>query len=1094
MGGKCELGFCVAPDLGSDASGGAGVDGGGVDGGGVDGGGVDGGGVDGGGGGATAIRFTPDFVFATVANFCAGPLTVETRDLLNAVAPVSVLTNVTLSSDPSGVTFFDAAGCAGGGTAAVNIPSGGSTVSFYARATVAASYTLTAAGAGLGEDTQSFDVSAAAAAKLDFQPSSQTIKAGACSAAVTVERQDPFDNPVAAGGALTVDLASSATGGTFTFHTASDCGSGSSVTGVDVPALSSSTTVYLSATKAEVVEVTGSGGGLTSDIHTLTVVPDDASKVAFAGAPPWVLLNTCSAPITVQLQDRFGNPVIAGAGTPVVLTDDSTNFDFHLAADCSDPATGTATILAGQSSTPVYVRSSTSDPQVTMTASVVGLTAGAQDLDVSGIASKLVFINLARAIYAGTCSEVLTVQRQDTGSAPATIDPLTVTLSSAAAGGLTFHADSSCSTPGVSSAQIGDGQSSVDFYVRANVAQTVLLTATAAGSGLNDGQQSFTTNVGPPAMLSFTSPSPQTLAALNCSAQTTVTLQDLGGNPVDAGGTGRLITFSATPAGPNLTFWTDAACTNPVTCNILTMGSNSSMVPMFFKASNAGSATLAAATPGITPGTQGATITPADPKKLVFTTPAPTVEAGFCQALTLERQDALSRPTAPAYDTAVTSFSVSAPPAGGLATELFSNSTCSALLVSPFNVLSGQANTFIYVKGRSGDVAGGNTTAAHVYLVAASAGVLTAATLNVTVLPMVRRGSCTLGATTVTCAVTPNLTSIGRTFLVYQATADKDDRPDYDMVTCRLQMNSSLLAEVVCDRLGDGANVTVEWQAVSFAYDATQGGVSVQHLSINQSDAGQPFQDIAVSSSARASSFVLFSARTAESSTTDGNEQYMTEMIGDTTVRVSFAPNGSFQTNGNTSNVFVAQVVNWTGASVARGVSPVGDGGTVDVSQATPNLPRSFLLHSSRMADIYETGPDICARRLSGLISDTAKLTFQRGCTGSSPADDVKDVSWERVELPANVSVQQLTAPIANGQANSGDLTITSVDRTRAFAFSGGQVAGGLANGRTNDSASDRLGSSQANVNLTSATVVRLNRLDNVGDATWGVFVVEVTP
>ena len=90
---------------------------------------------------------------------------------------------------------------------------------------------------------------------------------------------------------------------------------------------------------------------------TLTINPAAASKVVFTSAPITTTINVCSAAAaTVQLQDQFNNPVNAAADTTVALVDDSTNFNFHLAAGCGDAATGTATIAAGTSSSPARQR------------------------------------------------------------------------------------------------------------------------------------------------------------------------------------------------------------------------------------------------------------------------------------------------------------------------------------------------------------------------------------------------------------------------------------------------------------------------------------------------------------------------------------------------------------------------------------------------------------------------------------------------------------------------------------------------------------------------------------------------------------------
>jgi hypothetical protein len=890
---------------------------------------------------------------------------------------------------------------------------------------------------------------------------------------------------------------------------------------VQIAAGTSSTQVYFTAQRAEVVDITATGTGITTDgAYTLTVDPAAAFELVFTTTALTVPLSTCSGVLTVQQRDQYGNAVPVAVNTPVGFADNGTNLDFHNSNVCGDAAQAGGTMLGGQSSMSFYVRSDTgqTDTQLTIT---LGAFTAQQLVTVAGL-PRLFFTTPARAITGGECTLVVTVERQTGGGTPITGGgPLTVNLSSNATtngtGGLTFHTDSLCGTAGVSSVQIPGGNSSTDLYVRANVAEAPTLTAQAGG--FTDGTQGLTVTTGPAAKLFFTVPtSGQTLAQLACSSQVTVQLQDAGGNPVNAGGGGRTVTLAGS-GGTNTTFYATANdcsnSTNAVTTRAMASGANT--VTFFFKAESTASTTLTASidgSPAATNATQVQTLTPAPPAKIVFTTADTTVEAGFCFPVVLERQDALNRAVSPASATTCAMTAASpAPAAPLLTTQYFSDASCTTLLAGNFDILAGQSSTTVYVKGRSGSIPGANQTAAQAYTIAATSSGLTGDSMIVTVNPMVRRGTCTIennetsSATSASqCVVTPALAAIDRTMLFYQASAQNADSPVADAVTCRLTPNGGT-ALIICERLGSSGSVDdvipVNWQLVSFPYGASQGGVSVQHLSNTFSTAASADMDITIGNAPLATSFLLFSARIDGTGEISGNDVVTGTLTSSTNLRYSLPTDGTFSGSTAATSVFESQVVTWSGASVAHGTQTGGSGATFTATQASPNLNQSFLLHSSRMATVGEGGNDMCARRLSGVITDGTTLTFQRGCASTAnPGDNVGDISWERVEVPSGHSVQRLTATIGDN-AQSQNRTIASVDRTRAAAFIGGQGFGGSAGGRSQWVFSDRIACAQANIDFNSATEIGVQRnatggecngSGSEGQGDFGVFVLEVTP
>lgn len=1080
--------------------------------------------------GLHTLVFNPTTSSVT-AGVCTSGVTVQRRDQYGNLLTSGAL-QVNLSHNASGGTFefFAGAGCTGGAVGNVTINDTQTQTTFSIRATRAELVNVTGTATGVTVNAAlALTVDPAAADRLIFVPASGNLTAGTCSGAVTLERRDPFSNLVTSG-ALNVTLSENTSSTAFEFHAVAGCGDAASAS-TSIPDGSSSVQVFFAAQRAEVVNVGATGTGITTNgAYALTVDAASASQLVFTTTPISVAVGVCSAVLTVQRQDAFGNAVPVAGNTAVAFADDGVGFDFHLASDCSDGATTSGTMLGGASTSSFYVTSPNTDPQVTMTITVGALVA-TQDAAVTG-QPQLVFTNAARAITGGQCTAVMNVQRQTSGGAPITGGgPLTVNLSSNATsnatGGLTFHTDAACATAAVTTTQIAGGSStSTDFYVKANVAPENPLLTAAAG-GFTSGTQTVTVTVGPAAKLRFSSPGPQTVAQLACSAMATVRVEDAGGNAVaGAGQPARVIGIAGT-GGTNTTIHTSLAnCNASTAVGTINMAINTSTITLFFKAESGASTTLTATdqSTALTAATELETLTPAAPARLFFPNGNQTAEAGFCQALVLERQDALNRATAPASATTVTGLSANnQPTAPRLASQFFSDNACTVALATPFDILANQSSTTVYFKGRSGTIPGANTTAANSQTITATAAGLTNGTVNVTVNPMVRRGTCTIennetssATSAAQCTVTPTLASIDRTLLVFQASANNGDEPQVDSVTCRLTPNAGA-ALIICERLGSSAAIddviNVNWQLLSFPYSAANGGVTVQHLSTNMSAVGN-FQDVTIANAPQASSFVIGSFRGNGTGNYDGTENFTWELTSATNLRISLASDAVFGTP-NPTQVFESQVVTWANASVVRGLHAGGQGTasgtapnqlfTYTASPASGVTARSFMLHSSRMATSAETGNDMCSRRLTGAVTDATTLTFRRACpvVPATPGDDIGGIAWERVEVPTGSVVHQVTGHI-NNNASAVNVTIPQVDRTRAVAFASGYGTGGLSGGRSPYSDSDRLGCSQVNIDFNSDVQIGLqrgtsnadcdaaNNSDGQGD--WNLFVVEVLP
>ncbi len=907
-----------------------------------------------------------------------------------------------------------------------------------------------------------------------------------CVGPLTLRRRDGFNNDV-----LTGAVNATMTSSQFTFSSASDCSSAANnlmVAIADGAAVSGA--FYATATAAGSATMTATLGVVVGT-GTLTVNAGPPNQLVFTTPVRSFIAGLCAGAsnvITVQLRDAAGNPTNALAGG-LALTASSTSGTgaWFTNNTCAAAAGGGSfTIPQGSNTVSLFYRDSTiGTPTVSLTSALVNPNAQTHSVMV-GPPARLFFTTAPRTFVAAECpgaANVITVQLQDTVGNPVNAGPggQAFTATTTSVGPVTWFTDDLCaSTAAAGAFTIPQGSSTVSLFYRDARAGTPSVGLTN-GSGLMNPTppQVHTVSAGPPSQLVFTSAA-QNLSALNCSAATVITAQDLGGNTVNAG-MNRVITLSAAPGPANTVFYSNSGCTTALGSSQITMNSGNSTVTVYFRAENPASLTLTADSPALTSGTQAATITAALPTRLAITTADTTVEAGFCHPVTVERRDALDRLAIPAVATVITP--VLAPTTGAL---LFTDAACTMAAGATVSIGSGLSSTTLYFKGVSGSL-GGTTPGNQAYTLTLNAGALTNDNTVVTVQPMVRRGNCTLGNTTITCPLTPTLSDITRTMLFFQAApTGTDDNPSDDNVTCRLNLNTGV-AEVICDRNANGANVTVEFQTLSFAYPATAGGVTVQHLTGGCTAAATTAMPVNLTvpiSANPANSFVLFSSRSVGTQN-DADHFFTGQLTSATNLRFSQA---AASTTCTSTVDFVAQVVTWAGATVSRGVQAGGSG--LSFTAPATGATGGFLVYSTRAAAADTGNSNICRRRARGEITNATTLTFTRGCNGA----DLQDISWELVKLPTGGgSVQQVNGATTAGNATTSSLPFSSVDLTRSVVFLGGQGPGGSATG-SSSSPTDRVGTSLATVNVSSSTAMTYVRgnSDQVGSFTG--YVMQVTP
>ncbi|MEW5737941.1 MAG: hypothetical protein AB1938_03390 [Myxococcota bacterium] len=545
---------------------------------------------------AAALAFlTP--ARTVTAGGCSANLDVQVRDGFGNAVPQGAARTVNLSAMPSaGFTFYSDAAC---GTAAtsVTIGAGASTVSFYVRGTSAGSVTVTAQSAGVTDATQAVTVTAAATpSKLAFTTPTRTVVAGQCSAVLSVQSRDSFDNPRAVAANTAVSLSAVPPTGVTFFSDAACTTPAASVT---LLAGTDSVSFYVRGGSAGATQVTATAAGLNPATQAVTVNAAPPDRLVFVTPARTVAAGSCSAVLTVESRDALGNASPPGSATTVNLTS-GPGVTFY-----SDAACGTAvtqvTLGAAATQQSFYVRG-TQAGSPTVTATAAGLTPATQGLTVNaGAPTKLAFTNTALSTVAGGCSAAATVQVRDTYDNAVTLaSPLPVNLTTSGVP-VTLYTGA-CGTA-VTQVTVAAGSSTASFTLRGTTAGAVTVTATA--TGLTPAAQVETVTPAAPAQLVFIT-APQTLTAGSCSAVATLEARDAYGNasPVGAATT---VNLSATPA-TGFGFFTAAGCGTGTAS--VTLGAGASQVSFFFRGTASGAVQATGSATGFTAANQTETINP----------------------------------------------------------------------------------------------------------------------------------------------------------------------------------------------------------------------------------------------------------------------------------------------------------------------------------------------------------------------------------------------------------------------------------------------------------------------------------------------------
>jgi len=925
-------------------------------------------------------------------------------------------------------------------------------------------YTLAASSTGLTGDTSAaFNIAAGPAATLVFvvQPSN-TVAGSALTPAPQVAIRDALGNTVSSTANVTVAIGNNPAGGTLS-GTATVAAVAGVATFSGLSINRSGTGYTLAATSGSTLMGTSSSFDIAVGapaVLAFTVQPSNA--VAGAGIAP---------SMQVTIRDAAGNQTASTAS--VKLDIDNNPGTGSLGGPASVAAVAGVATFTGIS----INRAGTGYTLVATSGALTQATSVAFNIAPGAPAALAFTVQPTNAVSTAAIAPAVQVAVRDALGNVVTSSTASIQLTLAGGTGILSGAVTVSAVAGVAS------------FPTLSIDKVGTYTLNAAAGLLTGASASFSITAGAAVKLVILG-SPLTLPALSCSVARIVELQDAGGNPVPAAAPIPL-TYAANPGSATMTFYSDPGCSTLSTPASRTIGTGASQTTFYFLAQNATPALTLTATNGgsLTDGTQAAVIAQATPVKLAFTTAPPSIEAGFCQDLTLQREDSADRPTSPTFATTVTLNT-----AAVTGMQFFSDSNCTVALAASFDILSGASTTVIYAKGISTTVTA-TIPAARTFGLTASATALTDGIINVVVQPMVRRGTCTIAAgqtDTSACTVSPAIPgdNLTRTFLLFQA-AGATANPSNDNISCGLVAGVGV--QVLCHREGNSGAVTVSWQTVSFAYGFAAGGATVEHLGSAFSGSTANPLVYTVSAVDLARSFVLFSSST--SGTDNLQNDFFTARLSSTTqVTMAQTAGGNFTAAGR----FSVQVVSLANANVVRGseTAAVGAASVPVTGLVAATVARTFPLFSARTSAVADNGA-ICKRKLRGVVASTTALTFTRGdgAGGVCADSDLVELAWERIELPTGNSVQAPTVLHANN-ADTGAGSITAVDLSRSVVFMAGQGMGGQAAGESNFASNDIIGAvvGTATFNAAANQVTVTRPALNLGTATFSPVVVQFSP
>ncbi|MBT3526781.1 MAG: hypothetical protein HN482_10850, partial [Bdellovibrionales bacterium] len=619
---------------------------------------------------------------SVAAGNCSGIVTVHRKDGYDNLMDLAFPTNFDVNS--ANMTFFSDSSCTTT-KSTFRIDALQHEKSFYFRQTLTGSPVVTISASSFDNGTQTETITADAPYELEFSTATESIVAGACSSLFNVQLKDQYDNLVTVASNTNFTMASSDSAGTTFYSDACTTSIGTTAT---IASGQNSVNLYFKDTVTGTATLTASGF-TTDGTQNYTITADSEADVGFSSAAQSsVVAGTCSAALTVQRQDQFGNAVAPASTTDITVTSNSGNTLIYNNSDCSDAggASGVVTISSAASTANIYFSQEEAESfTLTATSSISGSGTQAA-IVIAATPNTLQITSTAQSVVAGSCSGATVVTAKDQyGNAGVIAAGMSVALASNQS--TTFYDTSGCGGSAVTSIPISAGAGTATFYFK----QTAIGTPTLTASGLtNDGTQVETITSATATQLAVTSAAQNSIVAGTCSSVITVEARDLYSNAISTGQGSITVNLSSNSAG-SPTFYSagDSSCSGATTTTA-TIAANGNTTTLYMKDTLTGTHTIALAATSLTSATQDNTVIAAAPNDLEIKTWTSTVTTDDCSTLTIKPIDSLGNVTAATSDITVTHTGLDN-------ITFYSDSSCSSeITVGPTNINNGSSQVTIY--------------------------------------------------------------------------------------------------------------------------------------------------------------------------------------------------------------------------------------------------------------------------------------------------------------------------------------------------------------------------------------------------------------
>ncbi len=489
---------------------------------------------------------------------------------------------------------------------------------------------------------------------LTFITLPQTLAAGAQSGTVKVELLNQLGQATAALANTTVAL--SGPGMAFQSFPGN-----APITSVTILKGASTASFKFDDTVAGSDTLTAASAGLKSALQAETIVAGAPTQIVISPPTAQPVIAGIATPISIKLEDQFGNLAAAGTssnvvtitrtphgptytvttgtvnGEDVALFSTSTTAQFFASATSTTPITSVV-IPKGSTGITVYYKDLTPGMS-TVTVDTANLGSFSETETIVEAASQIVFVTSSQTFTAGVIGTKMTVQLEAAnGDITEATAPVTITLKSSSATG-TFH-DAAGDSATITTVTIPTFGTSASFTYSDTTAGTPTLTASS--SPLASAVQTET--VIPAAVSKLVlSPSATTFQTDGSSPTITVTEEDKFGNAVPASGpSGQTITLSTTSGTGTF------EDVNGVGTHSILIEPNSSSAVFTYSDPTPGTYTLTATASGLgISAKMTAKVNPVAATQIVITPPANNFEVAGSPSdpFTVTLEDASGNPT-----------------------------------------------------------------------------------------------------------------------------------------------------------------------------------------------------------------------------------------------------------------------------------------------------------------------------------------------------------------------------------------------------------------------------------------------------------------